>query len=188
MLLSGWCGFFAAWDGFSLVRLDELKQAQPLFTPPMDPALAERLVASRLLALEHMREPRMVVLFALALACSLSLVASSRLLRPAGLPREGVRRILVWALVVAAALRTINGAQDTVLDQGTADVMRVGLALPQGLPAATGEEVRRLLGPVFFVFTIVRTALVVGPFLFLSQYFRSARVKEWVAREDARST
>ncbi len=187
MVLSGWCGFFAAWDGFSLVRLEELKQAQPLFKPPMDPALAERLVSSRLLALEHMREPRMVVLFALALACSLSLVASSRLLRPAGLPREGVRRILVWGLVVAAALRTVNGAQDTVLDQGTANVMRASLTLPPGLAPATAEEVRRLLGPAILLFTILRTALVVGPFLFLSQYFRSARVKEWVARQDGRS-
>ncbi len=129
----------------------------------------------------------MVVLFALALACSLSLVASSRLLRPAGLPREGVRRILVWGLVVAAALRTVNGAQDTVLDQGTANVMRASLTLPPGLPPGTAEEVRRLLGPAILLFTILRTALVVGPFLFLSQYFRSARVKEWVAREDGRS-
>ena len=185
--LSGLCGLFSAWDAFSLLRLDELKQAQPLFKPPGDPALAERLWASRLLALEHMREPRMVVLFTLALACSLTFVASTRLLRPAGLPREGVRRILVWGLVVAAALRTINGAQDTVLDQGTADIMRGSLALPEGLSHSSAEEVRRLVGPAIFLFTILRTVLVVGPFLFLSQYFRSPGLKEWVARADART-
>ncbi len=184
---SGLCGLLSAWDGFSLVRLDELKQAQPLFQPSADPACAPQLWTSRLLALEHMREPRMVVLFALALACSLTFVASTRLLRPAGLPREGVRRILVWGLVAAAALRTINGAQDTVLDQGTAEVMRQGLVLPEGLSPSSAEEVRRLLGPAVFAFTILRTVLVVGPFLLLSQYFRSAGVKEWVAREDARS-
>ncbi len=187
VVLAGLCGLFSSWDGFSLVRLDELKQAQPIFKSSADPALAERLWASRLLALEHMREPRMVVLFALALACSLTFVASTRLLRPAGFPREGVRRILVWGLVAAAALRTINGAQDTVLDQGTAEVMRQGLALPDGLSGTSAEEVRRMLGPAIFLFTILRTVLVVGPFLLLSQYFRSARVKEWVAREDAKS-
>ena len=184
---SGLCGLFSAWDAFSLVRLEELKQAQPLFKPSGDAVLAEQLWTSRLVALEHMRESRMVVLFTLALVCSLCFVASTRLLRPAGLPREGVRRVLVWGLVVAAALRTINGAQDTVLDQGTADIMRRSLALPEGLSHSSAEEVRGLLGPAIFLFTILRTALVVGPFLFLSQYFRSTRVKEWVAREDARS-
>ena len=188
VVLSGLCGLFAAWDGFSLLRLQDFKQAQPLFKVSPDPVLAERLWASRLQALEHMREPRLVVLFALALACSFTFVASTRLLRPAGLPREGVRRVLVWGLVAAAALRTINGAQDTVLDQGAADIMRQSLALPEGLSAANAEEVRRLLGPTIFVLTILRTVLVAGPFLLLSQYFRSPRVKEWVAREDARST
>jgi len=187
VVLSGLCGLFSAWDAFSLLRLDELRKAQPLFKPVGDAALAERLWASRLLALEHMREPRMVVLFALALACSLTFVASTRLLRPAGLPREGVRRVLIWGLVVAAALRTINGAQDTVLDQGTADIMRGSLTLPEGLSQRSAEEVRRLLGPAIFLFTIARTVLVVGPFLFLSQYFRSPAVKEWVTRQDAAS-
>lgn len=186
VVLSGLCGLFSAWDGFSLVRLEDLKQAQPFFKS-VDPVLAEQLWSARLLALEHMREPRMVVLFTLALACSLSFVASTRLLRPAGLPREGVRRILVWGLVVAAALRTINGAQDTVLEQGTAEVMRRSLSLPDGLPGASPEGVRRLLGPAFFLYTILSTVAVVGPFLLLSQYFRSPHVKEWVSREDARS-
>jgi len=187
LVLAGLCGLFSAWDGFSLLRLEELKQAQPLFQSSGDPALAERVWTSRLVALEHMREPRLVVLFALALACSLTFVACTRLLRPAGFPRQGVRRILVWGLVAAAALRTINGAQDTVLDQGTAEVMRQGLALPEGLSRSGAEEVRRMLGPAIFLFTILRTVLVVGPFLLLSQYFRSPGVKEWVAREDGRT-
>ncbi len=183
VVLAGLCGLVSAWDGFLLV---DLKQARPLFKPSGDPALAERVWAARLQALEHMREPRMAVLFALALACSLTFVASTRLLRPAGFPREGVRRILVWGLVAAAALRTINGAQDTVLDQGTAEIMRQGMVLPEGLSRTGAEEVRRIVGPAVFLYTLLRTVLVVGPFLFLSQYFRSARVKEWVAREDAR--
>ncbi len=188
VLLSGLCGLFSAWDGFSLLRFNELKQAQPPFKLAPDPVLAEQLRLSQVLALEQMREPRMAVLFALALACSLSFVASTRLLRPAGLPREGVRRILVWALVVAAALRTMDGAQATVVARSTAEVLRRGLALPEGMSVAAAEQVRGLLAPTALVVAILQTALVVGPFLFLSQYFRSSRVKEWVASVDARPT
>jgi hypothetical protein len=188
VLLSGLCGLFSAWDGFSLLRFNELKQAQPPFKLAPDPVLAEQLRVSRLVALEQMREPRMVVLFTLALACSLSFVASTRLLRPAGLPREGIRRILVWALVVSAALRTIDGAQDTVVARSTAEVLRRGLALPEGISAEAAERLRGLVGPTAFGVAILQTALVVGPLLLLSQYFRSPRVKEWLAAADARST
>jgi hypothetical protein len=185
VLLSGLCGLFSAWDGFALVRIAELKQAPPPFQLHPDPVLAEQLRASQVLALEQMREPRMVVLFALALACSLSFVASTRLLRPAGLPREGVRRILVWALVVAAVLRTIDGAQATVVVRTTAEVLRRGLTLPDTLSGASAEEVRGLVAPAALLVAIFQTVVMVGPFLLLSQYFRSPRVKEWAMHADA---
>jgi hypothetical protein len=188
VLLSGLCGLFSAWEAFSLVRFSELKQAQPPFKFAPDPVLAEQLRLSQVLALEQMREPRMVVLFALALVCSLGFVASTRLLRPAGLPREGVRRILVWTLVVAAALRTIDGAQSSAVARSTAEVLRRGLALPEGMSGAAAEQMRGLVAPAALVAVILQTALVVGPFILLSQYFRSPRVKEWVATADARST
>ncbi len=188
VVLSGLCGLFAAWDGFSLLRFNELRQEKPLFKVAPDPVLAEQVWQSNLLALEQMREPRMVLLLVLALACSLSFVASTRLLRPAGLPREGVRRILVWALVVAAALRTVDGAQETVLARSTAEVLGRGLALPEGTSLAVVERVRGLVAPTAVVVTILRMALVVGTFLLLSQYFRSARVKQWAAAADTQST
>jgi hypothetical protein len=188
VLLSGLCGLFSAWEGFGLVRISELKQAQPPFKFAPDPVLSEQLRLAQVLAFEQMREPRMVVLFALALVCSLGFVASTRLLRPAGLPREGVRRILVWALVVAAALRTIDGAQSTAVARTTAEVLRRGLPLPEGTSGATAEQMRGLVAPAALAFFILQTALMVGPFLLLSQYFRSPRVKEWVATADARST
>jgi len=185
VFLSGLCGLFSAWDGFALWRIAELKQAQPSFPLHPDPVLAEQLRASQVLALEQMREPRMVVLFALALACSLSFVASTRLLRPAGLQREAVRKILVWALVVAAVLRTIDGAQATVVVRSTAEVLRRGLMLPDTLSGASAEEVRGLVAPTAFLVAILQTVVMVGPFLLLSQYFRSPRVKEWAAHADA---
>jgi hypothetical protein len=188
VLLSGLCGLFSAWDGFSLLRFNEMKEAQPPFRLAPDPALAEQLRMSQVLALEQMREPRMVLLFALALACSLSFVASSRLLRPAGLPREGVRRILVWALVAAAALRTIDGAQATVVARSAADVLRRGLTIPEGMSGEAAEQVRGLVAPAAFLVAILQTVLVVGPFLLLSQYFRSTRVKAWVTQADTQST
>lgn len=185
VLLSGLCGLWSAWEGFSLFRFAELKQAPPAVRYLPDPALAAELRASELLALEQMREPRMVVLFALALACSLGFVASTRLLRPAGLPREGVRKILVWALVLAAALRTIDGAQAAVVYRSAAGVLRRGLTVPPSVTEAAAEQMRGLVAPTAVGVAILQTALVVGPFLLLSQYFRSARVKEWVAHADA---
>jgi hypothetical protein len=184
VLLSGLCGLWAAWQGFSLFRFAELKQAPVPVEYPLDPALAEQFRVSELLALEQMREPRLVVLFALALACSLGFVASTRLLRPAGLPREGVRKILVWALVVAAALRTIDGAQAAVIYRSVAGVMQRAFKVPASVTGAAAEQMRGLVIPTWVGVPIFQTALVVGAFLLLSQYFRSARVKEWVAHAD----
>jgi hypothetical protein len=187
LALAGLSGLLSAWEGFSLARFAELRQARPAFRLAPDPALAEQLRASQLLALEQLREPRMVVLFALALACSLTFVASSRLLRPAGLPREGVRRILVWALVSAAALRTIDGAQASVVAQRAAGVLRRGLTLPAGIEGAAAERLRGLLAPAALVGTILQTVVVAGTLIVLSQYFRSPRVREWVEQADARA-
>jgi hypothetical protein len=186
VLLTGLCGLLSAWEGFSLLRFSELKQAQPAFKLAADPFDAEQLRAS-LTALEHMREPRLVVLFALAMACSLSFVASTRLLRPAGLPREGVRRILVWALVVAAVFRTVDGAQSAVVAKSAAEVVRRGLKLPAGLSEAAAEELRGFMASAALLVAPLWTAVVAGSFILLSQYFRSARVKEWVARADTGS-
>jgi hypothetical protein len=184
VLVSGTCGLFSAWDGFGLWRLADLKEAPSPF--PLDAVLAEQLWAAQVVALGQMREPRMVVLFALALVCSLTFVASARLLRPAGLSREAVRKILVWALVLAAALRTMDGAQSSVIARSAAEVLRRGLPLPDTLSVASAEELRGLVTPTVLLASALQTLLVVGPFLFLSQYFRSPRVKAWAAQADAR--
>jgi hypothetical protein len=182
--LCGLCGLFSAWQGFLLVRLSELKTAPPPALAP-EQVLARQLQVSELLALEQMREPRMVLLFALALACSLSFVASTRLLRPAGLPREGVRRILVVALVVAAVLRTVDGAQEAVVARSAAAALRRGPSVPEGADVTVGEQVRAVMAAATLAAPIVQMAVVVAALLLLSQYFRSARVKEWVAHADA---
>jgi hypothetical protein len=187
LVLAGVCGLLSAWEGFSLSRFSELRQARPAFRLAPDPALAEQLRASQMLALEQMREPRMVVLFALSLACSLTFVASTRLLRPAGLPREGVRRILVWALVSAAALRTIDGAQATVVAQRAAEVLRRELPLPPGIEGATAERLRGMLAPAALVGTLLQTVLVAGTLIVLSQYFRSPGVRQWVEQADTQA-
>lgn len=182
--LCGLSGLFSAWQGFLLVRLSELKTAPPPALVP-EQVLARQLQVSELLALEQMREPRMVLLFALALACSLSFVASTRLLRPAGLPREGVRRILVVALVVAAVLRTVDGAQEAVVARSAAAALRRGPPVPEGADVTLGEQVRAVMAAATLAAPIVQMAVVVAALLLLSQYFRSARVKEWVAHADA---
>jgi hypothetical protein len=183
VVLCGLCGLYSAWEGFVLVRFAELKAA-PAPALAQDQLLADQLKASQVLALEHMREPRIVVLFALALACSLSFVASTRLLRPAGLPREGIRRILVVALVVAAALRTIDGAQATVVARSAAGTLRQGLTLPASVDGAVVEQVRGMVAVATLAAPIVQMGVVVVALLLLSQYFRSSGVKEWVAHAD----
>jgi len=186
IIFAGLCGTLAAWEGFSLARVSELRAAQPPIRLAPDPVLTEQLRVSQIAALEQMREPRMVVLFALALACSLTFVASTRLLRPAGLPREHVRRILVWALVVAGAQRTIDGAQDTAVARRASEALRQGLRLPPGIEGAAAEQLRGVLAPAaFMTAAILQTLLVAGTLIILSQYFRSPRVREWVQQADA---
>ncbi|HXX32428.1 MAG TPA: hypothetical protein VEJ89_17125 [Myxococcaceae bacterium] len=185
IVLAGLCGTMAAWEAFSLARFSELRSARPPLRFAPDPVLAEQLRVSQLDALEQMREPRMVVLFALALACSLAFVASNRLLRPAGVRREDVRRILVWALLGAAVLRTIDGAQVTAVARHASDVLHHGLRVPPGVEGAAAEQLGGALAPAaFMAAAILQTVVVAATFLGLSQYFRSARVRASLEQAD----
>jgi hypothetical protein len=181
IVFAGLCGTRGAWEGFTLAGFAELRAAQAPVRQAPDPVLAEQVWSAKLAAQEQMREPRMVVLFALALACSLTFVASVRFLRPAGLVREHVRRILVWALVVAAVLRTIDGAQAAAVARRAAD----GLRLPPGIEGTAAEQLRAVAPAALMTEAILTTVLVAGAFIVLSQYFRSPRVRAWVQQADA---
>lgn len=147
-----------------------------------DPGLFSAANEAQVAALEGMRVVRGVVLGALAAACGVAFVSALRLLRPDGLPREGVRQLLGGSLIVTAALRTIDGAQWAVVAQRSmgaaiAHVKAVDPTMAIGIP-------ERILQPVTLAGVLAHTALLAGALLLLAQYFRSEKVKQLVALQD----
>ena len=154
-----------------------------------DPELERRAMEAQLSALEPMRGPRALTLVALAGACFLCIGAAGHLLRRAGpLPREGMRQLLGRAALVAAFLRTVDGAQLTVVWQRMG---QVGAELVDRVPAvaqlkdpALVQQLQDSLPSFFAAAAIVHTVLVAGGFLALAQYFRSERVRAAVAAQE----
>src|SRR5438067_200617 len=68
-------------------------------------------------AISSMRVIRGLVSGLLALASSLVVVAAIRIVRPFGLPRTSAATLLGRAALTAAILKTLSGAQDTVIAQ-----------------------------------------------------------------------
>ena len=124
-----------------------------------------------------------VLLVVLAVALSFTFVCALRVLRPGGLPREGVRKLLSASALFTAVLRTIEGAVQTALSLRVARAMSSLIGQP-GWDDSASLAVRpylahSLVGPsVFF------TVLVAGSLLLVAQYFRSARMREWAAVQD----
>jgi hypothetical protein len=147
-----------------------------------DPAIFSAAHAAGIAALEGMKVGRGVVLGALAAACGVAFVSALRLLRPDGLPRESVRRLVVSSLIATAVLRTIDGAQLAVVAQRS---MRAALPhLKIVDPGATMPISESILEPLMVMGVFAYTALVVGLLLVLAQYFRSEKVKQLVALQD----
>ena len=138
--------------------------------------------------LQNMRGSRTFILSALSLVCAMGFVSSLRLLRPAGLPREGARRTLVFACVVSAVLRTMDGAQQTVVVQRSAppvlEAFQVSWEKTQ--PLESVEPVRRLVRLLVLAYPVGLTVFVAGSFALLGQVFRSERVRKRIEELDAR--
>ncbi|HZH78597.1 MAG TPA: hypothetical protein VEY88_21390, partial [Archangium sp.] len=114
-------------------------------------------------------------------ACAFTFVAAGRLLRPGGLPLERVRRLLGAASIVAALLRTIDGAQWAVVAR------RMAVTLVDALrqqPEFQAPEMAAQLEPTVLFFmsasTMLQTAVMAGTFALLGQYFRSETVRQAV--------
>ncbi|MGA9524499.1 MAG: hypothetical protein WBV82_23790 [Myxococcaceae bacterium] len=168
-------------DPFSQIR-DALKQYDPegvfprLFAPEVVRATVER----QLDALEQMRGPRTFALMVLSTACMFAFVAAGRLLRTDGMPREGMRRILVGSLLVAAFLRTFVGAQTAAVNQ---KVMRKMPELVGAVNDVAAEQLQQyMLANVLL--PGLWTALMAGFLVLLGQYFRSEKIKQVVALQD----
>ena len=143
----------------------------------LDPELQRRALQTQLEALAPLRTSRAVVLVGLAGACFLCIGAAGHMMRRAGgMPREGMRQLLARAAVVAAVLRTVEGAQSAAVWR------QLGPVLVEHTPGA--EALREVAPAAFAGAAMFMTALVVGIYLALAQYFRSERVRQLVAAQE----
>lgn len=178
MLVSGASGFSSVSEAFTLSeRWSRSTEALPRGTPAAD--LLARLSEATVRAMKPDRQARAALLVVLAISLWFTFVCAGRVLRPAGLPREGIRRILCWAATISAGLRTVDGAADAAF------ALRFARIAGQMVPAGQQLPAEWLLQPPFTVgSSVLRTVLVAGALAIIAQYFRSARVKAWAALQD----
>lgn len=188
LVLSALTGFSALRETLELERLGELRDEVSnlsRFSEEPDLIVAARITEAKIAALEPMREPRSLVLGALAVACSFAFVASGRLLRPGGLPLERMRRVLAGSAIIAALLRTIDGAQWAVVARRIAPVMAQHLsALPMFQEAQVAAQLKATLPGIASGLAMVMTAIIAGLFALLGQYFRSESVRQAISAQD----
>jgi hypothetical protein len=118
-----------------------------------------------------MRWPRVAILFGLSSAAALVFVSALRLRWPSGVRRTGLASLLGRAAVVAAVLRTLDGAQDLVIVRASVEAYEKVL-LEKGVALANAGATM----PLFSGASIVTTALITGLFLLAANYFRSERI------------
>ena len=176
MLVSGISGAASVNVAFALLDIGRSVEALPRGTPGAD--FLARVAEIQAQAAKPDRQTRAALLLLLAISMFFTFVCALRELRPAGLPREGIRRLLCVAAVVSAVLRTVDGAADAAFALRLAR-LATGLLPPgqRSLPA----WVTPTLG---LGISISQTVLVAGTLAIIAQYFRSARVKAWAALGD----
>lgn len=179
MLVSGASGASSVSEAFSLSdRWSRTAESLPRGTPTAD--LVARLSEATVRAMRPDRQARAALLIILSVSQWFTFVSAGRVLRPAGLPREGIRRLVCGAAVVSAALRTVDGAADAAFSLRFA---RIAAALVS--EAGQQLPVEWIFRPPFTVGTSVfRTLLIAGSLAAVAQFFRSARVKAWAAVPD----
>lgn len=180
LLLSGFVGYFATSEAFGLAEISPHEVQAPSISDPALDRLLKAQTEAMLAGARQMRDSRMLLLGALSVCCSVVFVAAARLLQSFGVPRLGSLRLLGGATFMAAVLRTLEGAQWTVIAK------RAGAALdkaasesqqPDGWPSGIGELTTLVLA-------VSQTALVAGAFVLLSVYFRSLKVRQMVELAD----
>ncbi|MBL8952782.1 MAG: hypothetical protein JNK82_18520 [Myxococcaceae bacterium] len=133
------------------------------------------MAMAQISAFESMRGSRTAILFGLWATSALVFVASLRMMKPRGAPREGVRRLLATATLVTAVLRTLDGAQ------AAAVAKRAGAAFDKVLSKSTelpGGWPDGLWATGFTGLSMLMSLVVGGGLLLLSRYYRSDRVRD----------
>lgn len=135
------------------------------------------------------RDLRMLLLLGQLFSAAFVMGSAVRLLRPRGLPREGMRRLVTSSVLVTAVLRTVDGAQSSVAVgraiRAATPALIAQLAKTNPAAAERGTEV--MLRLLALGLSGALTVAVVGSLLALATYFRSARVREAVLAEDLRA-
>ena len=175
------CGISGATSVTDFVALSA-RWAPTLETLPRDTPAADlfaRMAEANDRAMQPDRQARAALMVILAISLFFTFVSAGRVLRPAGLPREGIRRLLCGAALVSAVLRTVDGAAHA------AYALRFARLAAPLLPAGDQASTDWVLVPTFAVgISVLRTLLVAGTLAIIAQYFRSARVKAWAALQD----
>lgn len=184
LILSGLTGMASLTEASRLTQFSEYKEAMLENAGRFgDRESNEHVLLAQFSALEPMREPRIFLLATLAVVCAFVFVAGARILRPGGLPREGMRRLLGGAAIFAAILRTIEGAQWMVVVDHMASALVKG-PFPAWQDPATIEVIQRFAPTFLAAGYIGMTAVIAGGFILLGQYFRSERVRQVVTAQD----
>lgn len=183
LLLTGLEGVLSAQEALTVAHVEEITQERR--SVPESSELADQLSRAYLEAESGFSESRVPLLMVLAAVGALTAAGAARLLRPGFLPREGVRRFVVWGAGIAAALRTLDGAQQAVMFRRAASVvLTYHGALPKGLNAENFAQSRAALPGVAAFGAAFITAAVAGMYVLFSVYFSSPAVKALVAAKD----
>lgn len=164
-----------------------IEHGSPMGGPAVDAAFTH-LVEVQAQALEPMRASRALILFTLSICTGITLIGGIRLVRPGGLPREGIRRLTAATALVAAVLRTLDGAQELALTRRTASAafeygMLVSQSLFQSLAMKAESGDQQAWTTVMLGMSVLLTAAVAGSFLALWHYLGTQRVKDAVAQD-----
>lgn len=126
--------------------------------------------------LESWRGSRVAILMLLSICTSLLFVSALRMLRPMGVPREGVRRLIAGAAMACAIFSTLAGAQSAAAAKRAsvaADRVAAEEAIKDWIPGLYGA----VTVPLWSGFAL----LIAGAFAGLWMYFKSQRVQEQLA-------
>jgi hypothetical protein len=176
MLVSGVSGATSVSSAFALFEIGRSTEAPPRGTPGAD--LLARLSEAQARAMKPDRQARAALLLLLAVSMFFTFVCAGRVLRPAGLPREGIRRLLSGATVVSALLRTVDGAADAAF------ALRFARLATRLLPPGERLPPEWLAPTLGLGISVGQTVLVAGTLAIIAQYFRSATMKAWAALQD----
>ncbi|NOJ80175.1 hypothetical protein [Myxococcus xanthus] len=184
-ILTGWAALMEAVEMANFYEARSLRMEQELPRLPGAPALDPKIFEVYYAALEPMREPRAVLLGLLAVACAFVSVSAARMLNPENLHRDTLSRVLSRAAIIAAGLRTIDGAQMSVAKQRLFAALAEPMSkMPEFPPDITVETSREILSAMGVGSAVFGTVVVAGTFAILGQYFRSQRVREAMAVQD----